>query len=368
MTELQSNRLSEMPKRYPTDGTFELTIRCNLHCKMCLFRHDDSENKELMENELNASEWIDLAKQVAESGTFNLLITGGEPLLRPDFCEIWEGVYKQGFLIELYTNATLVNDKVMETLRRYPPHRIGVTIYGSCPEVYEAVCGNAAAFDKMLKGAHKLMELPSEIQFRTTVIKDNYTDISNMEDLIRREFGENHLLQQPRSVIAAVRGGCCDVKNARLDPKDNIQLFFRRGIEKVESIVGKDKFDPRNIHISINTDKEAVSYRKRYTLLGCNAGMNSYTVSWDGKLLGCQLLDCFSVDIRKSGFQEAWDEFPFHVKLPPMNQKCMECTISEHCETCYAARLAETGDICGCPEYQCQDAHEIYKICKEGQL
>ena len=53
--------LDEMPERNPTDGTFELTIRCNLHCKMCLFRHDDSENAELMAKELTAKQWIDMA-------------------------------------------------------------------------------------------------------------------------------------------------------------------------------------------------------------------------------------------------------------------------------------------------------------------
>ena len=50
--------LKEMPKRIPVTGTFELTVRCNLHYKMCLFRHDDSENEEIMQNELSAAQWI----------------------------------------------------------------------------------------------------------------------------------------------------------------------------------------------------------------------------------------------------------------------------------------------------------------------
>ena len=48
--------LKEMPKRIPVNGTFELTVRCNLHCKMCLFRHDDSENEEILQNELSAAQ------------------------------------------------------------------------------------------------------------------------------------------------------------------------------------------------------------------------------------------------------------------------------------------------------------------------
>ena len=103
--------------RYPVNGTFELTLRCNLHCQMCMFRHADCENTSLQSQELTAEQWIDMAKQVAQAGTLSLLITGGEPMLRKDFCEIYSSIYRLGFLVTLYTNATLVTDEIMETLR-----------------------------------------------------------------------------------------------------------------------------------------------------------------------------------------------------------------------------------------------------------
>ena len=59
------NKLNKMPMRMPLDATFELTVRCNLKCKMCLFRHDDSENKQIMMKEKTVKEWIDMARQVA---------------------------------------------------------------------------------------------------------------------------------------------------------------------------------------------------------------------------------------------------------------------------------------------------------------
>ena len=135
-----------------------------------------------MSNELTTDQWIDMAHQVADTGTMNLLITGGEPMLRPDFCEIWEGIYKQGFMIELYTNATLVTPKLMETLKKYPPHRIGITIYGASAETYEKTCGNGHAFKKMLEGVHMLLTLPSVFEFRTTLIQDNFGDSDAIDD------------------------------------------------------------------------------------------------------------------------------------------------------------------------------------------
>ena len=65
MTYEASRIIKEMPKRNPANGTFELTVRCNLHCKMCLFRHDDSENPDIMAEELTAEQWENIAKQPA---------------------------------------------------------------------------------------------------------------------------------------------------------------------------------------------------------------------------------------------------------------------------------------------------------------
>lgn len=127
------NKLDKMPTRMPMDGTFELTVRCNLKCNMCLFRHDDSENKSIIDREKTADEWIDMARQVADAGTLSLLITGGEPLIRSDFDKIYKEIYEMGFIITLYTNATLITDKIKSLLKKYPPHKLGVTVYGSSP-------------------------------------------------------------------------------------------------------------------------------------------------------------------------------------------------------------------------------------------
>lgn len=360
--------IHEMPRRCPTDGTFELTVRCNLHCKMCLFRHDDSENQEIMAKELTAAQWIDMAEQVADAGTISLLITGGEPMLRPDFCEIWEGIYKKGFLITLYTNATLVTDKVMETLEKYPPHIIGITVYGSEADVYKKVTGSSDAFYKMLKGVQKLRTLPSKIQFRSTIIQDNYNDVKKMERLISEKFHFQGIVEEPRCVFPPVRGGNSEAAAVRLKPEDNVKLIFRRGIDELKGEVGEERFDVNKIKIKAvpKRKNDDIHNKNSFTLLGCDAGMKSYTISWDGKLLGCQTLGVFQTDALRDGFIQAWNNFPFTVKLPEQNEKCKKCEISRYCESCYASRYAETGALNGWGEYQCRDAHEIARLINGG--
>lgn len=358
------NKLENMPRRLPMDGTFELTVRCNLKCEMCLFRHDDSKNRLLMDNEKTASEWIDMARQVAEAGTLNLLITGGEPLLRADFAEIYKGIYELGFIITLYTNATLINYDIKELFKKYPPHKIGVTIYGASSRTYEKVCKNKNAYDKMIEGIRFLRTLPSKLEVRCTIVKDNYDDVEAIEDLVKRELGKECKLTQSRIVYKSVRGGCGDAEACRLTPSQNVRLFLRRSIDEIKKIKDRDDLNIDSIALEFSRPKEQINQSKKFTILGCGAGMDSYTISWDGKLLGCQILDVFYTEPFEEGFEKAWENFPFTVKLPEVDQECKKCEIKELCNACYACRYAETGDLGGKPEYVCEDLKELLGLIK----
>ena len=70
----------------PVSGTFELTQRCNFGCEMC-YVHDCTQKTD----PLSARDWLSLARQAKDAGTVFLLLTGGEPLIRDDFEEIYMG-------------------------------------------------------------------------------------------------------------------------------------------------------------------------------------------------------------------------------------------------------------------------------------
>ena len=74
----------------PLSGTFELTARCNLDCRMC-YIHKRANDAEARAGERTAARWLELAKECQEAGTLLLLLTGGEPFLRPDFRKIYSG-------------------------------------------------------------------------------------------------------------------------------------------------------------------------------------------------------------------------------------------------------------------------------------
>lgn len=341
-------------KRIPLNGTFELTARCNLKCKMCFIRIDNERMKELGGRERTAKEWIDMAKQAADAGTINLLITGGEPLLRPDFCEIYEGIYKIGFVITLYTNATLVTPKIMDTLRKYPPHKIGITIYGASEETYKRVCGDQNAYKKAICGIGLLNELPSIINYRTTVIKDNLEDINKIEKLIKEEFNCESILSMSKLVMKPSRGGMAKVDECRLEPEESARLLFARGNKIAKGIGEKEGISIKNVKYKVERN-----VNKKVSLYGCDAGMSSYTISWDGKLLGCQMLSDTWTYPFENGFYNSWIEFPQKVNLIPINEDCGNCKDKYLCNSCLAVRLSETGKANGKPIYCCDYVKKV---------
>ena len=88
----------------PVMGTFELTPRCNLQCKMCYIRLTEKEMRPLG-RELTATQWLSLAREAVDAGMVFLLLTGGEPLLRKDFPVMYESLAQMGFIISINIHA-----------------------------------------------------------------------------------------------------------------------------------------------------------------------------------------------------------------------------------------------------------------------
>ena len=332
--------------RYPVNGTFELTLRCNLHCRMCMFRQADQNSACLQAAELTAAQWIQMAEQAAQAGTLSLLLTGGEPMLRKDFAEIYEGIYAKGFLLTLYTNATLVTPEVMQILTKRPPHRIGVTLYGTDNADYEAICGCPDGFDRAMEGLGQLLTLPSVTEVRFTPTEDTIGKLEQLDKLIFEKFGKHVILSS--RVFRAVRGGCMSPERCRPTAQQVVDATWGQ----IESRLREAIPEQLRHKLKVEILEQCSFTGEQETLLGCNAGMDSYIISYDGKLLGCQLLDVFRTDALQEGLLPAWQRYPETVALP--EHPCKNCQHLESCTLCPAVALAETGSFTGVPEYLCQ--------------
>lgn len=365
-------------QRYPLSGTFEITARCNLSCEMCYVRIDHKRMKELGGKERTTEEWIDMARQARDAGTISLLLTGGEPMLRPDFCEIYEEIAKMGFILTLYTNATMITPEIMKVLKKYPPHIIGITIYGASEDTYRRVCGNGEAYNRMLDGVQQLLKLSSNIQIRTTIIKDNKDDLNDIELLVERLqnlYKKEIDLNISRVVFKSIRNSITEPSKCRLTPEENAILYCKKYFNRVEKyskdeeyrniIKSKVERKKENIQKYQNENKQNKDINKNNkTFYGCGAGCDEYYITWDGKMLPCTLMGKYYTNPFKEGLENAWNRMEDVIVVPKVPHKCLDCKYKEFCFTCPANRYCESGDEEGIPDYLCKEAEAFYNILK----
>ncbi len=109
-------------ERFPIAAGLELTFRCNLACIHC-YVNLPAADREAKSRELDTDGWRRVLDQCADAGVLWLTLTGGEPLLRPDFCEIYEHAHERGLVLTVYTNATLVTERHLGDVDAMPAAR-----------------------------------------------------------------------------------------------------------------------------------------------------------------------------------------------------------------------------------------------------
>ena len=139
----------------PLDGTIALTTHCNLNCGHCYIRDNSTKH------ELTSDEIFRIIDEITAAGCVYLLMTGGEPLLRPDFKDIYAYARKKGLIVSLFTNGTLLDKETVQLLKKYMPFSVEITLYGASPETYESFTGTRGTYDACMNGIKLLMEQTS---------------------------------------------------------------------------------------------------------------------------------------------------------------------------------------------------------------
>lgn len=334
--------------RAPLMGTFELTGRCNLACRMCYVGKDASDSQ-ARRAELSATRWLALGRQAGAAGMLYLLLTGGEVFLRPDFFAIYEGLSKLGLQITLNTNATLITPEIACRLASFPPRGIAVSVYGASPETYRRVCGDASAYDHTLRGIHLLMEQGLPVRLRTTAIRQNRADLAAIY-VLAKELGLGFRLVD---YVFAGRGPTrSDPFAVRLSPPEQ-----RRCLDQVQELAGNKKQAP--VPQEDKDESEPVEEQLQPQLQGsafqCSAGHYSFAVHSDGHMSACLLLEQPGLPLEGS-FVEGWTQLKERCDAVPVCSDCAVCDLKQHCRVCPAKCKGETGSFRDKPLYLCRMA------------
>ena len=332
-------------KRIPVSGTFELTSRCNLNCKMC-YVHMSPQEQAKIGAELTAAEWIDLGRQAVDAGMIYLLLTGGEPLLRPDFEEIYTALIQMGLMMSINTNATLMTPRIAELFQKYRPEKVNVTLYGMSDETYGDLCGHCGGFAKAMAGIRMLKDAGVRLNLNTTFTRRNVGDLDKIVAFAK----ENEIpVRMTGFIFPPVRNGH-RADELYLTPEEmgRYSAYFDKITLTEEKLANRKEF----ISLCLQ-DQCGELESQECTISSCMAGRGAFWVSWDGKLYPCGMLPAFARDVRQESFKDAWFETHRAAEQMRVPSQCTACNYQKICPTCAAVSMSLTGATDGLPEELC---------------
>lgn len=340
----------------PVNGTLELLPLCNMNCDMCYIRLSSSEVK-AQGGLRTADEWIRLGHEMAKAGVLFLLLTGGEPLLFPDFRKLYTELKQMGMILTINTNGTLLDEEWADFFGKYKPRRINITLYGSNDDAYEKLCHYPGGFSRTVNAIRLLRSRGVDVKINGSVTKYNRDDMEAIYQIGRELDVPVHM--DTYMLPGIHERGLPFEKQSRLMPED---------AAAAEICMRKSEMNPEDFRqyvkeILARTEQKDITYPDQ---ISCLAGNCSFAISWRGEMRPCVTFEKPAVPVFEKGFESAWQEISREAKTLKVSETCVRCQLRPACKTCAASAYLETGRCDGVPEYLCRYAKETVRLLREN--
>ncbi len=310
-----------------------------------------------------------------------LILTGGEPLLRPDVYELAARGTQLGLRVVLATCGSLLDDATVSRLLAAGVRRVSISLDGASAETHDAFRGVPGAFDGAMRGIAAARRGGLEFQVNTTVTRDNRDELPAILDLARRLGAVTF---NPFLLVPTGRGR--EMADRELSPTD-----YERTLAWLS-----DREDDAGLPIRVTCAPhyQRIRARRRQGKRGqapagpttppsgasplfpdavrdrsegacggypharggphavsggCLGGKSFAFVSHDGKVRICGFLDVDAGDLREVGmdFGSIWETAELFRRVRDVSGyggKCGACEYVRTCGGCRARAYAMTGD------------------------
>lgn len=321
----------------PNVCQFELTFRCGLRCKHC---YTDCYNKPAyLKKELNTKQIKLILDKVYNAGVIWVCFTGGDPLTRRDFLDIYTYAKKKGFIVSIFTNACSMNKKIADYLEKYPPFVIEMTLNGATKETYEKISRVKGSFEKAMRGIQLMRRAEIPLKIKTQVTRDNFPEVNKIKKFI---LGMGLEFKPSIDLHARLNGD--------LSPCD-----LRLSVQQVFKLNGKKK--PVEDDCLLNKQPDMPKTRNKRFLFRCAAGGgDGFNVDPYGNTFACNLIRKPAFNLLRVGIKEAMHKSISLVRgrVFVTNSKCKACRLINSCRLCPGRAYVETGDMEAPVDYYCQ--------------
>jgi radical SAM protein with 4Fe4S-binding SPASM domain len=342
-------------KRAPVSFDLEVTARCNNDCRHC-YINLPAGDRTAKGGELSVDEIMNIARQAVDMGAVWCLLTGGEPLLRTDFPEIYLGLKRLGLLVGVFTNACLITPAHVALFEKHPPRDLEVTVYGATLTTYEGITRRPGSFEAFVRGLDLLVAGGLKVRLKAMALRSNIHEFDEISHFCRERTKDYY----------------------RFDPL--LHLRFDGDPARNEEIKS-ERLSPAEVVAVEHADEQRFGALERSCAEGelvcpdfetqtcdhlfhCGAGNGAFAVGYDGTFRLCSALwhPDTTYDLRRGTLREAWEEWVPRVrelrgKNPGFLQKCRRCALVNLCLWCPAHVALETGALDEWVEYFCEVAH-----------
>ncbi len=325
---------------------WETTAGCNLECVHCR-RLEVAQ--QMMQEDLSTDEALALVESIARVGRPILVLSGGEPLIRPDIFTIARHAVSQGLLVSLATNGTLVTAAVARQVKEAGVRRVSISLDGADAQTHDVFRALPGSFAAALRGLEFLREAGVEVQINTTIARHNDGQLADIYHLAR-SVGAVAL---HAFMLVPVGCGVQIADDQMLTPEryeEVLNEFYdlsQRGELQLKATCAPHYYRiarqrARAAGVPLTTAREGMAAMTR----GCLAGTNVCFVSHKGQVFPCGYLPLEAGNVRTRDFGAIWSGAPLFRSLreDALGGKCGACEYRRVCCGCRARAYFATGD------------------------
>jgi AdoMet-dependent heme synthase len=325
---------------------WEITRNCNLSCLHCRA----SATNGPYTGELDTPAAFRLLDQISEVGEPIVILTGGEPLLRPDIFDIAEYGTRIGLRMVMAPNGTLITETTAQQMAAAGIKRISVSLDGATPESHDRFRGVKGAFDGAIRGAKLARDAGVEFQINTTITKTNLDQIPEIQKLAESLGAVAHhiflLVPTGRGKYIVDKG--IDAK----EYEETLNWFYDQ--QDKTSMQLKATCAPHYYRILRQRAKKegkSVTFESHgldAVTRGCLGGTSFCFISHRGIVQPCGFLDVPCGDVMESSFKDIWNTSSVFLSLRDFDKlrgKCGKCEYKKVCGGCRARAFEATGDF-----------------------
>ncbi len=313
-------------KKIPFSAHWELTYKCNLSCMHCYATNASR-------NELTSIEIENTLEQLAQMGCLFLTFTGGEVFCRNDLLHILQSAKHMNFAIQLFTNGTLISEKIADTLAEIGLLSIEMSLYSTSPDIHDKITGTSGSHEKTINAIRLCRKRNINTTIKCPLLKYNISEYDNL-----RQYAEKI---GAKFVFDFILVPADDGSKPMIDHGLSEQQIF----EFLLANAGQKKTIPAAPNALAPI---------------CGAGSNVLCISPDGNISACLAFRKPIGNLRKAPIQQIWNSSSLDSLRASRYSdlvECRTCDAISYCPRCAGNALAECGNMLNKYESACTVAN-----------